>query len=75
MSCTRRAGHELIEFSSAPAVVVLGGSNGAGKTSAVPRLLRGSLRVEAFVNADTLAQGLSAFRPEDVAFRRTGVPR
>jgi predicted ABC-type ATPase len=30
-------------------------------------LLRGSLRVEEFVNADTLAQGLSAFRPEDVA--------
>jgi predicted ABC-type ATPase len=30
-------------------------------------LLRGSLRVEEFVNADTLAQGLSAFRPDDVA--------
>jgi predicted ABC-type ATPase len=30
-------------------------------------LLRGSLKVEEFVNADTLAQGLSAFRPEDVA--------
>ncbi|HUE85780.1 MAG TPA: hypothetical protein VMO26_06845 [Vicinamibacterales bacterium] len=30
-------------------------------------MLRGSLRVEEFVNADTLAQGLSAFRPEDVA--------
>ena len=50
-----------------PAVVVLGGPNGAGKTTAAPRLLRGSLRVEEFVNADTLAQGLSAFRPEDVA--------
>ena len=50
-----------------PAVVVLGGPNGAGKSTAAPRLLRGSLKVEEFVNADTLAQGLSAFRPEDVA--------
>jgi predicted ABC-type ATPase len=30
-------------------------------------LLGGSLRVGPFVNADTIAQGLSAFRPEDVA--------
>src|SRR6266498_3398237 len=50
-----------------PAVVILGGPNGAGKTTAAPRLLHGSLKVEEFVNADTLAQGLSAFRPEDVA--------
>ena len=51
----------------APGVVVLGGPNGAGKTTAAPRLLRGSLKVEEFVNADTLAQGLSLFRPQDVA--------
>lgn len=50
-----------------PAVVVLGGPNGAGKTTAAPRLLRGTLRVEEFVNADTLAQGLSAFRPDQAA--------
>ena len=50
-----------------PGVVVLGGPNGAGKSTAAPRLLRGSLRVEEFVNADTLAQGLSAFRPQEVA--------
>lgn len=48
-------------------VVVLGGPNGSGKSTAAPRLLRGSLKVDEFVNADTLAQGLSAFRPEDVA--------
>jgi predicted ABC-type ATPase len=30
-------------------------------------LLRGALRVDEFVNADTLAQGLSAFRPETAA--------
>jgi predicted ABC-type ATPase len=50
-----------------PGVVVLGGPTGAGKSTAAPRLLRGSLSVEEFVNADTLAQGLSAFRPQDVA--------
>ena len=52
-----------------PSVVVLGGPNGAGKSTAAPRLLRGSLKVDEFVNADTLAQGLSAFRPEDVALQ------
>ena len=50
-----------------PSVVVLGGPNGSGKSTVAPRLLRGSLKVDEFVNADTLAQGLSAFRPEDVA--------
>jgi predicted ABC-type ATPase len=50
-----------------PGVVVLGGPNGAGKSTAAPRLLRGSLKVDEFVNADTLAQGLSAFRPEGAA--------
>ena len=54
-------------MTTSPAVVVLGGPNGAGKSTAAPRLLRGSLKVEEFVNADTLAQGLSAFRPQDVA--------
>lgn len=50
-----------------PDVVVLGGPNGAGKSTSAPRLLRGPLKVDEFVNADTLAQGLSAFRPQDVA--------
>ncbi len=50
-----------------PDVVVLGGPNGAGKTTAAPRLIQRTLRVEEFVNADTLAQGLSAFRPEGAA--------
>lgn len=50
-----------------PSVVVLGGPNGSGKSTAASRLLRGSLKVDEFVNADTLAQGMSAFRPEGVA--------
>ena len=48
-------------------VVVLCGPNGAGKSTVAPRLLRGSLAVDEFVNADTIASGLSAFAPERVA--------
>jgi len=44
-----------------PRVIVLAGPNGAGKTTAAPRLLRDRLRVPQFVNADTLALGLSGF--------------
>jgi predicted ABC-type ATPase len=47
--------------------VVLAGPNGAGKSSAAPHLLRGALHVDAFVNADVIAQGLSAFDPDAVA--------
>ena len=50
-----------------PLVVVIAGPNGAGKTTSASRLLRGALAVNEFVNADTIAQGLSAFRPEEVA--------
>jgi len=51
-----------------PLVVVVGGPNGAGKSTTAPRLLRGALAVREFVNADAIAQGLSAFQPETVAF-------
>jgi predicted ABC-type ATPase len=46
---------------------VLAGPNGAGKSTAAPFLLRGALGVTEFVNADVIAQGLSAFAPEQVA--------
>jgi predicted ABC-type ATPase len=52
---------------SDPLVVVVAGPNGAGKSTTAPRLLRGALAVREFVNADAIAQGLSAFRPETVA--------
>jgi predicted ABC-type ATPase len=48
-------------------VIVLAGPNGAGKSTAAPYLLRGALGVTEFVNADVIAQGLSAFAPEAVA--------
>lgn len=50
-----------------PFVVVLAGPNGAGKSTIAPYLLKGALAVEEFVNADVIAQGLSAFRAEDAA--------
>lgn len=51
----------------APLVVVLAGPNGAGKSTTAAHLLKGALAVDDFVNADTIAQGLSAYRPESVA--------
>jgi len=50
-----------------PQLVILGGPNGAGKTAAAPRLLRGSLHVSHFVNADVIARGLSGFDPDAAA--------
>jgi predicted ABC-type ATPase len=48
-------------------VVVLAGPNGAGKSTTAPALLRDSLAVTEFVNADTIAQGLSGFDPDGSA--------
>lgn len=50
-----------------PKVVVIAGPNGAGKSTAAKTLLTGPFRVREFVNADVIAQGLSAFEPEKVA--------
>jgi predicted ABC-type ATPase len=51
-----------------PDVVVIAGSNGAGKSTLAPKLLRDTFGILEFVNADTIAEGLSAFAPEDAAF-------
>ena len=50
-----------------PLVVVLAGPNGAGKSTGAPYLLKDALAIDEFVNADTIAQGLSAFRPDAAA--------
>ncbi len=50
-----------------PKVVVLAGPNGVGKSTSAADLLIGTLRVREYVNADTIAQGLSGFAPDDVA--------
>lgn len=50
-----------------PHLIVLAGPNGAGKTTVSTDLLQGALGVHEFVNADTIARGLSEFNPEGAA--------
>ncbi len=50
-------------------MLVIAGPNGAGKTTLAPRLLRDTFGLMEYVNADPIALGLSAFRPETVAFQ------
>lgn len=52
---------------SNPTVIVLAGPNGAGKTTAARIILPNLAELTEFVNADTIAQGLSAFAPEKAA--------
>src|SRR5205085_4243495 len=54
---------------SAPKLIMLAGPNGAGKSTLAPFLLRDTLGITEYVNADTLAPGLSAFQPESVAMQ------
>ncbi|GAB1354961.1 hypothetical protein MASR1M12_37010 [Erysipelotrichia bacterium] len=61
-----------LDYASAGAqsqIIVIGGPNGAGKSTSAPEILQGALRVDEFVNADTIAHGLSAFRPEKAAIK------
>ena len=51
-----------------PHIILIAGPNGAGKSTTAPVLLKGVLGVREFVNADIIAQGLSAFQPEAAAF-------
>jgi predicted ABC-type ATPase len=55
------------EQDNRPHVIVLAGPNGAGKSTAAPFILRQTLGVVEFVNADVIAQGLSAYDPESQA--------
>jgi predicted ABC-type ATPase len=54
---------------SAPSVVVIGGPNGAGKTTISRAVVAESSGLVEFVNADVIAQGLSGFDPQRVAFQ------
>ncbi|MEO6334075.1 MAG: zeta toxin family protein [Pyrinomonadaceae bacterium] len=51
-----------------PNVIVIAGPNGAGKSTLAPALLRDTFGILEFVNADTIAEGLSAFAAEDASF-------
>lgn len=52
-----------------PHLVVIAGPNGAGKSTTAPALLQETIGITEYVNADAIAQGLSAFAPERVAFQ------
>ncbi|BCG46029.1 hypothetical protein GEOBRER4_n0806 [Citrifermentans bremense] len=52
-----------------PHIIIIAGPNGAGKSTTAQTLLQGTLGVTEFVNADVIAQGLSAFNPERAAFQ------
>ncbi|MFA5804722.1 MAG: zeta toxin family protein [Melioribacteraceae bacterium] len=51
-----------------PQIFLIGGPNGAGKTTSAMSLLPDFLGINEFVNADTIAFGLSAFNSATVSF-------
>jgi len=48
-------------------IYLIGGPNGAGKTTSAMKLLPDFLAINEFVNADTIAQGLSAFNSASIS--------
>lgn len=57
----------MSEETPQPKVIVIAGANGAGKSTLAPLLLRDTFGLLEYVNADTIALGLSAFRPQSAA--------
>lgn len=51
-----------------PDIVIIAGPNGAGKSTLAPKILRDTFGITEYVNADTIAEGLSAFAAEDASF-------
>lgn len=51
-------------MSAAPTVGIVAGPNGAGKSTLAPTLLRDTLGLVDYVNADVIALGLSGFDPD-----------
>lgn len=54
-------------MNSSPHISIIAGPNGAGKSTCGPAVLQNHFHISEFVNADTIATGLSAFNPETVA--------
>jgi len=54
---------------NSPSITILAGPNGAGKSTIAERLFPDALGIGHFVNADTLARGLSAFHFDDMALK------
>lgn len=51
-----------------PNIYILAGPNGSGKSTVARALIPRFLHCAEFVNADVIAHGLSAFKPEGAAF-------
>ena len=47
-----------------PRFVLLGGPNGSGKSTVAPAVVRDRFQIKRFLNADTIARGLSSFDPD-----------
>ena len=58
----------LLSYFEMPNLYIIAGCNGAGKTTASYTILPEILNCQEFVNADSIAVGLSPFNPESVAF-------
>jgi predicted ABC-type ATPase len=52
-----------------PTAIAIAGPNGAGKTTVAESFLSNLLGVGEYVNADTIARGLSQFQPQSVAIQ------
>lgn len=52
-----------------PNIIIIAGANGSGKSTVAPILLQHAVHIDNFVNADVIAQGLSAYQPEKVAIQ------
>ncbi|HVF86266.1 MAG TPA: zeta toxin family protein [Pyrinomonadaceae bacterium] len=51
-----------------PKIITIAGPNWAGKSTLAPTLIRDTYGLMEYVNADSIALGLSAFNPESMAF-------
>lgn len=58
-----------MEAMMSPTVYIIAGPNGAGKTTFAKEFLPNYADCRNFINADLIAQGVSPFSPEGVAFR------
>lgn len=56
-----------------PHISIIAGPNGSGKSTCGPAIIQNHLQISEFVNADTIATGLSAFRPAEVAIEASRI--
>jgi len=54
---------------SGPNLYIIAGPNGSGKTTFAEEFLPNYVKCTTFVNADTIARGLSAFSPDAAALK------